>query len=261
MACVALFLAEIAPMGMGDIRFDGIGDAPHTPQWKMRPHRHPMHEMIVVDTGRMFVRILDRVISAAAGDVLFYPRDVVHEEWTDANEPARTYWISFHWDAFDALPLVTHDVHGRVRLLTAWLYAERDAYFRHAAAVRQAFMQSILTELLSASERGEHELIDAVRCFVRDHIAEQITLDRLARHVKLSKYHFLRTYKHLTGRTPMQDVRMMRLQFARELILTTDLPLKTIAPRAGLTDEYHLSRLFRRCLNTSPGQFRRIVRR
>lgn len=248
-------------MGMANIRFDGIGGASHTPEWKMRPHAHPMHEMIVVDAGRMFVRILDSVISAAAGDVLFYPKDVAHEEWTDANEPARTYWISFYWDAFDALPLVTHDVHGRVRLMAAWLYAERDARFRHAAAVRQAFVQSILAEVLAASERGEHELIDRVHSFVRDHITERITLDRLARHVQLSKYHFLRTYKRLTGRTPVLDVRMMRLQFARELILTTDMPLKAVAPRAGLTDEYHLSRLFRRYLNTSPGRLRRIVRR
>lgn len=242
-------------------RFEGIGLSEHTAAWKMRPHAHAMHEMIVIDTGAMFVRILGKVTRAGTGDVLVYPRDVAHEEWADARSPARTYWISFSSDVrADALPLLTHDTTGRIRLLAAWLYAERDSHSEQAAYARDAFTQSILAELLRAADRADDNLIRNVRAYVRDHVDEPLTLDRIARHVRLSKYHFIRTYKRLAGRTPMQDVRMIRLQVARELILTTDQPLKTIAPRAGLTDEYHLSRLFRRYLDMTPGQLRRIVR-
>jgi transcriptional regulator GlxA family with amidase domain len=61
----------------------------------------------------------------------------------------------------------------------------------------------------------------------------------------------------LTGLTPMEDLRQLRLEAARDLLLTTDLPLKAIAPRTGLGDEYHLSRLFRRAFGIAPGALRR----
>ena len=58
----------------------------------------------------------------------------------------------------------------------------------------------------------------------------------------------------------MQDVRELRLELARNLILTTNEPLKVIAPQAGLGDEYHMSRAFRRYLGMPPGQLRRGTR-
>ena len=73
----------------------------------------------------------------------------------------------------------------------------------------------------------------------------------------MTKYHFLRRYRALTGKTPMEDVRAIRLDFARNLILTTDLPLKLIAVQAGLGDAYQLSRLFRKHLNLAPSALRR----
>ena len=75
----------------------------------------------------------------------------------------------------------------------------------------------------------------------------------------MSKYHFLRRYKDLAGRTPIQDLTAIRMDHARKLIQTTSLPLKKIACMSGLGNEYHLSRLFRRHLNTAPSQFRRTV--
>jgi transcriptional regulator GlxA family with amidase domain len=73
----------------------------------------------------------------------------------------------------------------------------------------------------------------------------------------MSKFHFSRRYRQLTGLTPMEDLRQLRLEAARDLLLTTDLPLKAIAPRTGLGDEYHLSRLFRRAFGIAPGELRR----
>jgi transcriptional regulator GlxA family with amidase domain len=84
-------------------------------------------------------------------------------------------------------------------------------------------------------------------------------LDDLARKAGMSKYHFVRLYKKLSGRTPMNDVRMIRVEAARDLIITTDLPLKTIATRVGLGNEYYLCRVFRQAFKVPPGYFRKVV--
>ena len=100
-------------------------------------------------------------------------------------------------------------------------------------------------------------MVARVRQYVHDHIAEHVTLAALARQAGLSKFHFLRTYRALAGCTPMDDVRAIRAEYARELILTTNQALKEIAPRAGFSNEYTLSRIFRRRYNMPPGRIRR----
>lgn len=55
----------------------------------------------------------------------------------------------------------------------------------------------------------------------------------------------------------MEDVRRLRVEEARELIITTNLLLKEIAPLVGLSDEYQLSRLLRRYLGVSTRKLRK----
>ena len=55
----------------------------------------------------------------------------------------------------------------------------------------------------------------------------------------------------------MEDLRLIRLAAARDLLLTTALTLKEIAPRCGLGDEFHLARVFSRHFKIPPGAVRR----
>ena len=55
----------------------------------------------------------------------------------------------------------------------------------------------------------------------------------------------------------MSDLRLIRVDEACHLLLTTDLPLKSIAERSGFCDEYHFSRVFRQLRRMSPGEFRK----
>jgi transcriptional regulator GlxA family with amidase domain len=92
---------------------------------------------------------------------------------------------------------------------------------------------------------------------MQEHVDTRITVDELARRAGLSRAHFIRRYKQAAQRTPMQDLRMIRVELARELLLTTDLPLKAIAARTGFCDEYHLSRTFKALCRVTPGYFRK----
>jgi transcriptional regulator GlxA family with amidase domain len=154
-------------------------------------------------------------------------------------------------------PLHLKDQQGRLRLLAGWMYAERDAYAAAANDAANAFVAAFLAEYARLAAHEENALVDTVRQYVRENLAAALTLDALAARVGLSKYHFLRRYKAITGRTPMADVRAMRANHARDLVLTTSLPLKRIAVMAGLSDGITLSRVCRRYLGFAPGQLRR----
>lgn len=181
-------------------------------------------------------------------------------EWSDAQRPFESHFIAFEWkDRPPDLPLHVRDTKGRIRQIILWLYADRDSHSSQAPTTSIAHLQTLIAEYRSAAERRdpERELVAAIHGYIHDRLTEKITLADLARRASLSKYHFLRTYQALTRRTPMEAVRAIRLRRAQELILGTNLPLKEVAVRCGLGNEYLLSRLFRTYFDIPPGEMRR----
>lgn len=96
-----------------------------------------------------------------------------------------------------------------------------------------------------------------IHTYARLRLHEPITLAELAKLVRMSRFNFVRTYHRLSGQPPMTDIRALRMERARELLLTTDLGLKEIAPRCGLQSAFSLSRAFKRHFGYGPSLLRR----
>jgi AraC-like DNA-binding protein/mannose-6-phosphate isomerase-like protein (cupin superfamily) len=246
-------------MGSQSIKYMGCGHLVPDPAWVMKNHRHPMlHELIVVFRGKITVRIGGRDLTAGRGDILYYPKGVWHEERSCPDDPVETYFIGWHgptgkWDT------LLHDTDGRVHLLVQWLFQENISTFDGVAALKDAHIKSVLAELSKLTiQKGQSSLVREIRTYIQDHLRDPLTLDDLADQAGMSKYHFIRKYRQLSGRTPMEDLRMIRIDAARNLVMTTDLPLKAIAVRVGLCDEFYLCRLSAKYFKASLGSFRRM---
>lgn len=230
--------------------------------WHVDSHHHPHCEMIVVTHGYEDVMAPDGKVRAGVGDVLLFKPGQAHEEWSGVKDSLQTYFLCFQWDGdMSGWALRSFDEQGRIRLLSAWLHSERDTSRPGAPAAQAAFLHALVREFICLQGQQEDPLVASVRNFVRQNIGTPLNVDMLARHAGVSKFHFIRRYRQLTGRSPMEDVRMIRVGHARDMILTSNLPLKAIAPMTGLGDETSLYRLFRRYLKMTPGQLRRTVRR
>ena len=169
----------------------------------------------------------------------------------------QSLFLNVNWPELPRPPVCKiTDTDGRILQLAQWLYAERE---RDPAAQRPivtALTQALVAEYLRLATQNSESLVATMRKFMRQHLRQPLTLDDLATASGLSKFHFVRRYRVLTSRTPMADLRLIRLEAARDLLLTTNLPLKEIAPRVGLGDVYRLCRLFRQCFQTTPGTLR-----
>jgi AraC-like DNA-binding protein len=241
------------------VEFLGIGRTAPDPTFVMGNHRHPLfHELIVVFRGKCHVQIAGKEILAEKGDVLFYPQGVWHAEQSHPDDPVETYYIGFKGDVGE-LDYQVHDRSGRIRLLISWLHEERGSNFSGAQTLNNTFLEAMLAEYVRLSGGKEsNDLVLAIRTFMQDCLAEPLTLDDLARRARMSKFHFVRRYKEFTGRTPMEDLRIIRIETAKNLVMTTNLPLKSIAPRVGLCNEYYLCRLSAKYLKASLGSFRKM---
>lgn len=56
--------------------------------------------------------------------------------------------------------------------------------------------------------------------------------------------------------TPSRYRNACRINVAKELLMKTDLPLRAIAERAGFTDQFYFSKIFKKTTGKSPAQFR-----
>ncbi|THV12671.1 helix-turn-helix domain-containing protein [Rhizobium rhizophilum] len=100
-----------------------------------------------------------------------------------------------------------------------------------------------------------------VEAYVDTHIAAQIRIENLASICRLSVSHFSRAFKVSFGKAPHFYIMTKRIELAQTLMITTHEPLSQIALFCGLSDQAHLSNLFRRCVGTTPQSWRRLTQR
>jgi AraC-like DNA-binding protein len=207
--------------------------------------------------GAQYVDISGQRIKATEGDILFYPMSVSHTEWTEPGTVLESAFLSCEWDGMPKdIPIKVRDRFGRIRILMEWLLAEQRAHKVLTPALTQTLCDALLTQFMSLWMCPDQDFVEKVRRMVRERIQEPVSLDWMATAAGMSKFHFVRQYRALTGRTPMSDVRVLRVEYARDLLMTTSLPLKVIAEKAGMGDQYHMSHLFKRVTGTSPGRLR-----
>src|SRR5262249_30107013 len=92
---------------------------------------------------------------------------------------------------------------------------------------------------------------------IAGHVDASLTLEQLAREAGLSRYHFLRTFEHVTGVTPHQYVLRARLREAATRLITEADKVVDIAFDCGFGDLSNFNRAFRAEFGLTPRAFRR----
>ena len=96
--------------------------------------------------------------------------------------------------------------------------------------------------------------------YMRAHIDQRISLDDIARAANRSASHVARQFRTSLGVPPHQYLLVMRIKHAQHLLLTTGDSIAEIAFASGFSHQEHMTRMFRRWCDTTPGTFRRMAR-
>jgi len=86
---------------------------------------------------------------------------------------------------------------------------------------------------------------------------KNITLQSIADIVHLSIYYFSRIFRELTGKKFSDCLLELRLKKARLLLLTTNLPVETIAAECGFNSQSYFGQLFKKETCFTPQDYRR----
>ena len=98
--------------------------------------------------------------------------------------------------------------------------------------------------------------IDRAVCWMQEHYGEEITVEQLAKLSRMSKYHFIRVFRSLTGDTPYRYLLLYRIDRSKQLLLDTHMTVQEIADACGFSSSKNYIAAFRSCTGLTPGKFR-----
>jgi transcriptional regulator GlxA family with amidase domain len=92
--------------------------------------------------------------------------------------------------------------------------------------------------------------------YIQQHFHTDLTVKMLAEHSHLGERTLLRKFISVTGLKPSEYVQKIRIQKARELLETTNLPIEKVALVVGYEDAGAFRKIFKRLTGLSPREFR-----
>lgn len=104
--------------------------------------------------------------------------------------------------------------------------------------------------------RGPRSEIDDVIAFLQRQLYEPLSLSQLAQYAGYSPFHFSRIFKERMGLSPQHYVSALRLQRAKELLLSTPLSIRDIGLEIGQQSLGTFTTRFTQRVGISPSQFR-----
>lgn len=105
-------------------------------------------------------------------------------------------------------------------------------------------------------QSNEQEIIGSAKQTIEQEYRMGLTLERLALHVGVSKYHLQRLFKRNTGISPLEYATKLRMNEALKRLQTTDDSITEIAYYLGYKSSAHFSSVFRHHIGCIPSVYR-----
>ncbi|QEG21893.1 AraC family transcriptional regulator [Mariniblastus fucicola] len=101
----------------------------------------------------------------------------------------------------------------------------------------------------------DDEIAEVLR-FIRDRAPTGITVADLLRQFPVSRRRLEQRFRAEINRSPAQEIRRIRMAYVARLLLDLDLPISSVAARAGFATSASLSQAFRQHFGVTPSDYR-----
>ncbi|MEM7085990.1 MAG: AraC family transcriptional regulator [Bacteroidota bacterium] len=96
------------------------------------------------------------------------------------------------------------------------------------------------------------------KTFIEENLIENFSLDLVAAHCGLSKYHLLRTFKSIYGTTPYNYYLYLKIEKSKPLLKKSTLSVTEIAEISGFNDIHSYCKRFKVLNQMTPLQYRNV---
>jgi AraC-like DNA-binding protein/mannose-6-phosphate isomerase-like protein (cupin superfamily) len=248
-------------------------------------HHHRYVEVGIVTRGEMTLWWEGTLAQIPAGTVFVIPPAMRYQPHASApnvpQQPHSVVWLALHrgcavvhqcslkgdsHQLSEYYSFVEMQLTNQSRIIAQEL-ADRSPYY---ATVIRGSLCCLLTWLLrapvhristlSSASRdinvdGQDSFSDRVQSYLLSHYHRPVSLAQVARSVGCSPAYLCRHYRELTGQTPFQYLREIRIDAAKRL-LGSEVPIARVAEMVGFDDPLYFSKVFSSHTGESPQRYR-----
>lgn len=111
---------------------------------------------------------------------------------------------------------------------------------------------------LEDEEESKSELVNAVVEFIASNYSEDITLADAAKFTYVNPSQLSREFNKNMNCNFRSYLNNVRIEKAKELLATTDIPLADVGNQVGFADQSYFNKIFRKYEGLTPGQYRTL---
>lgn len=119
-------------------------------------------------------------------------------------------------------------------------------------------VDTILTDSQVKQRMKNIQRFNKVIQYLDGHYDQDLTLEQVAKVAHMSKYHFCRLFKQMTGHPLSTYLNTLRAEKAEVLLLTTSLSISEVAFQVGFKDTSYFSRMFKKRTGFTPREKRQL---
>lgn len=208
-----------------------------------------------------------------SGQYLIVPAGMSHQYGSDEMDPWSIYWLHFKGlSSHDYASALTRDKtkfvasvnfsEDRIRLFNSMYATLENGY----SADNLGYINMCLWYFLSSFcyddifhvpfNKNEKDAIDLSIEFMQQNIEHTLSLKELAAEAHISPSHYAALFKKKTGYPPLEYFNHIKVQKACQYLHFTNLQVKEIAYKLGISDPYYFSRFFSNIMGMSPLEYR-----
>ncbi len=154
--------------------------------------------------------------------------------------------------ARSCVEILLAEAHRGGRSNFPYVHAITRAVVLHLAQAFRAEGQTSATDHQDSGLR-----LDAMLDFIDSRLAEPLRLEALAIHAGVSRAHFVRRFRQVTGLSPHRYITQRRIERAKELLRDSHWSVAQIALEVGFGNQSHFTQVFHAYTGQTPRDFQR----
>lgn len=107
----------------------------------------------------------------------------------------------------------------------------------------------------NTQQSNKTENIKLAMGYIKAHIGEQLSLEKLSFESGLSKFYFVREFKKATGMTPIFYINLLRCQEAKKMFLKNKYSIHEVAEKCGFENDSYFSKTFKKYTGLLPSEY------
>ncbi len=224
--------------------------------------------LLYVISGTLHVGEPSEARDCTSGNFIIFPPNTPYHYKHDQGEDIECFWIHFSgsdveraieqygFKIFPEINAISHDMVINARYSNIFNSFVQSDRFRDREL-------SILFDrlLLSLAKRidNEHSTKGALNksiTFINENYTTNIYIPDLAKLENLSLSRYNTVFRQVTGISPSDYIKQLRLNAACELLLSTDLPINTVGESVGYPNQCFFSKMFKKNIGVTPTEYR-----